>query len=147
MSTDTPPITGRCYCGALSVSARALPDVVTYCHCNTCRRLSGAPVSVFAAFAEDAVAVSPVSGLSKRMFGTVERAFCTECGTQIYATYDYLPDQVYLPTGLLDQAHALPPTLHGHVASALPWLHIDDNLPQNDKSSRDHFKATKTETR
>ncbi|MDX8347038.1 GFA family protein [Cognatiyoonia sp. IB215446] len=129
-------LTGRCYCGALHVGTKASPQTVAYCHCSDCRRLSGAPVAAFAAFDPAHVVITPRWPDAKSHAKGVKRWFCPECGTQLGATYDYLPDQVYMPVGLFDQADRLQPQLHSHADSALPWLHIDDGLPRNAASSR-----------
>ncbi|ABD53781.1 GFA family protein [Jannaschia sp. CCS1] len=134
-------MTGRCYCGRARLTASALPQTVTYCHCSDCRRLSGAPVAAFAAFARDQVNLADF-GPAKSVTPGVNRWFCTECGTQLAATYDYLPDQVYVPIGLLDQAADLPAEGHGHTDSALPWLHIEDDLPRDATSARDRLQET-----
>ena len=133
------PLSGRCYCGQVSIAATAQPIQVTYCHCSDCRRLSGAPVAAFAAFAPDQVAFSPALGPGKSFSKGVDRWFCSECGTQLCAQYDYLPGQLYLPLGLLNQAAELPPTGHSHAASALPWLNIQDDLPRDTASGRDRL--------
>ncbi len=65
-----------------------------------------------------------------------ERWFCKDCGSPLAAQYDYLPDQIYIPIGLLDQAAELGPKLHAHTGSRLPWLHLDDDLTKIDASSR-----------
>ena len=122
------------------MTAAARPQAVTYCHCSDCRRLSGAPVAAFAAFAPHEVAFTPSKGPRRSVTPGVNRWFCQDCGTQLAATYDYLPDQVYLPLGLLDQADTLQPEGHGHTDSALPWLHIDDDLPRDGASARDRLQ-------
>ena len=73
--------------------------------------------------------VSPNSG--------VKRWFCRACGSPLGAVFDYLPDQLYVPIGILDQATDLPPALHSHADSALPWLHFTDDLPREAASARD----------
>ncbi|OAN85082.1 aldehyde-activating protein [Jannaschia sp. EhC01] len=129
-------MTGRCYCGGVQVTATARPQAVSYCHCSDCRRLSGAPVAAFAAFAPGDLRFAPSKGPRRSFTKGVDRWFCPDCGTQLAATYDYLPDQVYVPLGLLDQANTLAPDSHGHTDSALPWLHIEDDLPRDAASSR-----------
>jgi len=49
---------GRCLCGVVKFEARGKPKGIFWCHCDSCRRHTGAPVSVFAGFANDAVAVT-----------------------------------------------------------------------------------------
>lgn len=136
----TPPITGRCYCGKTRFSVSALPSVVSYCHCSDCRRVSGAPVAAFAAFADGTVRYTPDPGAPVSHFDGVERWFCDACGSPLGARYDYLPGQIYVPLGLIDQAAELPPSLHSHAASGMPWLHIQDGLARNEKSARDTLR-------
>ena len=136
MPSEPTPISGRCYCGRTRLSATARPLTVTYCHCSDCRRLTGAPVAAFAAFAPHQVTFSPSRGPRKSFTKGVDRWACPDCGTQLCATYDYLPDQLYIPLGLLDQAPDLAPMGHSHTDSALPWLHISDDLPRDAASGR-----------
>lgn len=137
--SDTAIISGRCYCGRTRLQASAKPLSVTYCHCSDCRRLSGAPVSAFAAFSPDVLQITPNPDPAAPVSPGVTRRFCPDCGTQLSATYDYLPNQVYVPIGLLDQAADLPPNSHSHVASALPWHPITDELPRDAGSGRDRL--------
>ncbi|WP_299968343.1 GFA family protein [uncultured Roseobacter sp.] len=113
-----------------------MPQTVSYCHCSDCRRLSGAPVAAFAAFDPSVVTFAPALGPPVSHVEGVERWFCTACGTQLAACYAYLPGQLYVPLGLLDQAAELPPCLHSHHASRLPWLHLTDDLPRQGASAR-----------
>ena len=69
----------------------------------------------------------------------VNRWFCPDCGSPLAATFDYLPGQVYVPLGLLDQAADLAPDQHCHDAARLPWLHIDDSAPRETASGRDRL--------
>ncbi|MCV3272230.1 GFA family protein [Roseobacter sinensis] len=138
---STEPITGRCYCGGITLSADSAPEVVSYCHCSDCRRVSGAPVAAFAGFRDGAVRFDPDPGPPVSHAPGVMRWFCRSCGSPLAATYDYLPGQVYVPLGLIDQAAALPPSLHSHAESRLPWLHLDDDLPQQAQSARDALRG------
>ncbi|GFE48791.1 aldehyde-activating protein [Roseobacter cerasinus] len=130
-------ITGRCYCGAVRLMADAQPDMVSYCHCSDCRRVSGAPVSAFAAFREAVLRFEPTPGPPVSHAPGVTRWFCRDCGSPLAATYDYLPGQIYVPLGLIDQSAELPPSLHSHATSRLPWLHLADQLPRAEHSARD----------
>ncbi len=135
-------VTGRCYCGRVRVHADVRPQLVAYCHCSDCRRVSGAPVAAFAAFAPGEAVFDPPLGPPVSVNPGVERWFCHDCGTPLAATFDYLPDQVYVPVGLLDQAAELPPSIHSHASSGLPWLHIDDDAERLDGSSRERLAAS-----
>lgn len=56
---------GRCLCGDIHFKATGKPKWVLWCHCQSCRRHSGAPASVFVAFADDAVSLT--SGMIAKM--------------------------------------------------------------------------------
>lgn len=130
-------ITGRCYCGAISIVASRAPRTVAYCHCADCRRVTGAPVAAFAAFDEGDVTFTPNEGRAVSIVEGVERRFCPACGSPISGRYGYLPGQVFVSLGLLDQAAELAPALHAHAGEALPWLRIDDALERFEATSRD----------
>ena len=137
MPPETPaPFTGRCYCGASRITADVAPDTVAYCHCSDCRRVTSSPLPAFAAFAEDAVTLVPDRGQAKEVTKGVSRWFCPDCGSQLKARFDYLPGQVYVPLGILDQADDLPPEVHCHNDSALSWLHVQDTAERIDGTAR-----------
>ena len=130
------PITGRCYCGGITLSAQESPQTVTYCHCVDCRRITGAPVAAFAAFGARDVWASPGWPAPRSFAPGVTRWSCPDCGSPLGAAFDYLPGQIYIPLGLIDQAPNLPPEIHAHEQRRLPWLQISDNIPRIGESSR-----------
>ncbi len=136
-------VTGRCYCGASILAASAAPLIVAYCHCTDCRRWTGAPLPAFAAFDEGTLSVEPALGAALEQVPGVQRWSCPQCGSPLVARFAYIPGQIYVPLGLLDQAANLPPGLHCHEDSRLPWLHIHDDLPRNAGSGRDALNAGK----
>ena len=136
--TDTVslPITGRCYCGAISVKVTDAPQIVCLCHCVDCRRVSGAPMVAVAAFDTDAVTFEPDEGYSVSLVPGAVRNFCGDCGSPLSFRGDYVPDQIYVPLGLLDQAGELEPDVHSYDSQRLPWLHIDDDIERFDNSAQ-----------
>lgn len=134
-------ITGRCYCGGITLSSQEAPQSVAYCHCIDCRRITGAPVAAFAAFGENAVQASPAWPVSKSFTPGVSRWFCPDCGSPLAAAFDYLPGQLYVPLGLIDQAAKLPPELHAHEGCHLPWLQIADDILRIDGTSRTSLRV------
>ena len=93
-------------------------------------------MGAFAAFPEDALTMMPDLGPVSALAG-VDRWFCRACGSPLAARFDYLPGQVYVPIGVLDDAAAYPPTIHAHADARLPWLRIDDDLPRSHGSARE----------
>jgi hypothetical protein len=132
-------VTGRCYCGRTRLKAARWPDIVAYCHCADCRRFTGAPVAAMAGFADEIVVFEPDEGQTASVAPGVTRSFCGSCGSPLTSRFDYLPGQVYIPVGILDQADDLPPRVHAHDSERLRWLHIDDDIERFDHSSRERL--------
>lgn len=139
---ETNSLTGRCYCGACSISAGPLLTAA-YCHCADCRRVTGAPVTAFAAVPEGSVTITGPAQKIEAAAG-VRREFCGTCGSPLTARFTYLPGHVYLPVGVMDHPETLAPRIHSHAASRLPWLHLTDDLPREDGSSRDVLTGDRT---
>lgn len=117
---------------------------MAYCHCSDCRRWTGAPVAAFAAFETPDAIFSPPLDAGRSFAPGVRRWTCPECGSPLAATFDYLPGQIYVPLGLLDNAQEFPPALHCHADSALPWLHQSDGLERTSASARLTLRSAKT---
>lgn len=132
----TLPITGRCYCGAISVRATQAPQIVCLCHCVDCRRVSGAPMVAVAAFDASVVTFEPDDGCAVSLVPGAVRNFCGKCGSPLSFRGDYVPDQIYVPIGLLDQAGELTPQVHSYESQRLPWLHIDDDIQRFESSAQ-----------
>ncbi|MEQ9694279.1 GFA family protein [Shimia sp. SDUM112013] len=152
MPSDAPDhdqdLTGRCYRGAVSLHLGTAPLTVTYCYCEDCRRWTGAPAPAFAAFAKGALHISTLADTTLYQGTGVTRRTRAACGLPPMACFEYLPEQVYVLLGLLDQAATVAPQPHCHAASALPRLHIDDNLPRHPQTGRLALNAAgrKTDT-
>ena len=129
-------LTGRCYCGAVHLTLPAQPLTVAYCHCADCRRWTGGAVGAIATFDAKDLQTTPDLGVPFSCNPGVERWNCPDCGSPLAARFDYLPGQIYVPLGVLDQAADLPPHIHCHADARLPWLHIKDDLPHAEASGR-----------
>ena len=53
------------------------------------------------------------------------------------AIFPYLPDQTYVPVGVLNTPDAYPPELHCFSDKRPKWLHLDDGLPEANGTGRD----------
>ncbi len=116
---------------------------MAFCHCSDCKRWTGSPAPAFAAFENNALSFTPERAAPVVTNTGVARWNCIKCGSPIAATFDYLPDQTYVPLGLIDQADSLPAQVHCHAEQRLPWLHIDDDIERLNGSARETLrKAT-----
>jgi hypothetical protein len=112
------------------------PRTVTYCHCADCRRWTGGPVAAFAALPEDGLRATPPLGDGRSCVTGVRRWNCGTCGSPLAATFDYLPGQIYVPLGIIDQIEALPPARHSQIDGKPAWLHLGEDLPGSTGSDR-----------
>ena len=73
---------GECFCGAVHVEVSGEPKAMGYCHCQSCRSWSGAPVTAFTLWKPDAVRVTAgaehVATFQKTKFS--QRQYCKKCG-------------------------------------------------------------------
>ena len=120
---------GGCFCGAVTVSVTGDPLAMGYCHCESCRHWSAAPVSAFALWSFDAVKITAggdnIGTYSKTPQSA--RKWCKTCGGHILSE---LPSirliDVYRPRAPeLD----FRPREHVHYQEAV--LRIVDSLPKH----------------
>jgi len=140
-------LSGECYCGRTQVRSTGSPQTVVYCHCTDCRRVTGAPVTAWVAFADSDVEFTPDSGRLAPVSTGARRSFCGDCGSPLAHQYDYAEGQTFVAVGLFDDATELHPAMHAHYGSRLPWLEIHDDLDKIDNTSRTQLAAAKHEVR
>ena len=116
--------TGGCLCGAVRFRAEGAPKWVVWCHCHSCRKHSGAPASVFAAFDEDQVAVTKGEITKFASSPGMLRGFCATCGSTLTCQGGQRPDELHFHIGAFDRAQALAPTAEFFQEERLPWLHL-----------------------
>ena len=121
---------GRCLCGAVELRLSGAPISVTYCHCESCRRATGGPLAVLVGYEAAQVSYPKEKPRSFASSPGKDRPFCPHCGSRVAFTDARLPGKIYFNVGLLDHPERFAPTCHALAAERLPWLRIDDRLPQ-----------------
>jgi hypothetical protein len=123
---------GSCLCGGVQYEVTSELGDFGYCHCRSCRKASG---SAHAANA-------PVDRANLHFIGEAEtlrefesspgkfRAFCSRCGSPIFAYVAATPDVIRLRLGSLDTPFSKRPTAHTFVSDKADWDPIGDGLPQ-----------------
>jgi hypothetical protein len=128
-------IEGGCFCGAIRYRATAEPTGRTLCHCESCRRASGAPSVAWAIFPADAFAIVAGTPRERRSSEHVTRSFCGDCGTPLVYRSDRRPDVVDVQTATLDDPNAFPPEREIWTGEKLVWDVVNPALPQYARSS------------
>jgi hypothetical protein len=119
---------GECFCGAVHVEVSGEPEAMGYCHCQSCRSWSAAPVTAFTLWKPDAVQVTAgaehVATFQKTKFS--QRQYCKKCGGHLMNNHPTI--------GLVDVYAATIPTLKFravvHINYAETVLAMRDALPK-----------------
>jgi hypothetical protein len=117
---------GGCLCGAVRFRAVGAPNWILWCHCQSCRKHSGAPASVFVAFEHKAVTVVKGEITQFNSSPGVQRGFCSRCGSTLTCENERFPTEAHYHVGAFDRAAELKPTGHIFQEEQLPWLHLRD---------------------
>ena len=87
MSSDT--YKGACFCGEVHFEVTGAPAAMGYCHCESCRSWSAAPVNAFTLWQPDAVRVTKgaerIGSFSKTPKSV--RKYCRSCGGHVFTEH------------------------------------------------------------
>jgi hypothetical protein len=121
---------GGCLCGQVRWAASGEPANIRVCHCRLCQRATGGPFFARAIFLEGGF---EWSGAVTRWSTSprIDRLSCARCGTPMFAEPKDAPARMGVSLATLDDRDALRPEVHIWVSEKLPWLVLDDALPQH----------------
>ena len=128
--TDTTTLEGRCACGAVRYGVTGAPLWVAHCHCNDCRRATGAALATYAGYRSDRFTLTAGTPRVYHSSPGVARRFCGDCGTPLTYEGARWPDEVHVLICTLDDPARLTPKGHVYVAHQMPWLKLADGLPR-----------------
>ena len=121
--------TGGCLCGDVRFRATKDPDGARHCHCTLCRRQTGAAFITGVRFAGESFEWTKGKPAYFRDSMEVDRSFCARCGSSM--TWEPPGrDDITVWAGSLDRAEDVHPISHWCTSTMLPWLKLDDGLPQ-----------------
>lgn len=127
--------TGHCFCGEVEFTLSGDPEVMAYCHCDSCRQWSSSPVSGFTLWNPDNMQIikgkeniegftgNPLSG-DKEVVSN--RMWCNKCGGHLYTDHPKM--------GLVDVPSAVivdfrfTPAFHVNYQESVH--HMKDGLPK-----------------
>ena len=119
---------GSCFCGAVKITVTGAPEVMGYCHCESCRHWSAGPVNAFTLWKPEAVKIEQGEDKIATYHKTPasHRKWCTECGGHVMTDHP--------GGGLIDVYAAIIPDLPFkpalHVNYQETVLPVKDGLPK-----------------
>lgn len=123
---------GGCLCGAVRYRVDGAPMSTIYCHCESCRKHTGAPVVALAGYRRDQVSYTRGQPKVYKSSPGVGRAFCGDCGTPLTWEGDDAEEGplVEFLMSTMDDPEAFAPQCHIHHQERLAWFDTSDTLPR-----------------
>src|SRR4051794_40752277 len=105
---------GQCFCGTVTIEVIGNPEGMGYCHCESCRSWSAAPVNAFTLWKPDAVKITAGADQigTYQKNPTSQRKYCKKCGGHLMNNHPIM--------GLVDVYAATIPTL-----KFIPSIHVN----------------------
>ena len=125
-------VEGSCLCGSIRYSIDGELSDFGYCHCTSCRKASGSAHAANAGVDRSRLHIVDPAGSLKEYESTPGklRAFCSNCGSPIYAYLSATPQLVRIRLGSLDTELGKTAKAHTFVSDKASWHVIEGNLPQ-----------------
>ena len=123
--------TGGCHCGAIRFEVSGECEHCALCHCDDCRRSSGAPMVGWIAFKSNLVKLTQGSPAEYASSADGRRRFCGICGTGLFfMNEEVLPGLIDVQLATFDDPAAFTSAAHIQTADRLHWMETAHELPQ-----------------
>lgn len=125
--------TGRCNCGAVTLSIDAEPVATRQCWCRRCQKIAAGGPTHNALFPIEAIILTGETAhnsYTAASGNTLTHEFCPRCGTQVLGHSSGRPKFRVIRFGVLDEGHGLKPTAAIWLDDAPEWAMIDPAIEQ-----------------
>jgi hypothetical protein len=130
---------GSCLCGGVEFEVAQAPETLRYCHCESCKKLSGSIGTVNGRVPSNAIRI--LAG--KELLQTFQPAegsaktFCRTCGSNLFGGGWPDSETASVRASALDDPFDARPSAHLFVRSVAPWETLpDDGLERFESTSR-----------
>lgn len=133
MADKQTTLTGGCMCGSVRYEAIGTPLAIGRCHCQSCRRHTGAPIVTYVGFKEDQVRFD---GAERSVYNSspgVGRAFCSRCGSSLtWEGFSRASNAtiVEFHISTLDDPDSFAAEEHWLHEERIAWFEVADALPR-----------------
>ena len=134
--------TGKCLCGAVSYTSHEDPIVTINCHCEDCRRSTGAVSGTNVMILENRVDISGELNSYTHTAdsgNTMAKMFCPSCGSLLDGTSSGRENVLSIRAGAIDDPKKINPSVNVFLDRKLPttlvnealtcWARMPDNAP------------------
>jgi hypothetical protein len=130
---------GSCLCGGVEFEVAQAPETLRYCHCESCKKLSGSIGTVNGRVPSNAIRI--LAG--KELLQTFQPAegsaktFCRTCGSNLFGGGWPDSETTSVRASALDDPFDARPSTHLFVRSVAAWETLpDDGLERFETTSR-----------
>ena len=130
---------GSCLCGGIKFEVTQAPETLRYCHCESCKKLSGSIGTVNGRVPSNAIRI--LAG--KELLQTFQPAegsaktFCRTCGSNLFGGGWPDSETTSVRASALDDPVDARPSAHLFVRSVAAWETLpDDGLERFETTSR-----------
>ena len=129
------PLHGSCLCGGVRFEVTEPFEVVTHCHCTSCKKISGSTGTVSGRASSAAIRILQGEALLQTYQPEEGSAktFCSVCGSNLFGGGWPESEQASVRLPTIDDRFDRGPELHLFVRSAAAWETLpDDGAPRYD---------------
>lgn len=124
---------GSCLCGAVTYRADCVIKRIINCHCDDCRKTTGAVHATLVLVPEEGVRITGHTASFTHPADSgaaMTKRFCPSCGTQLFLTNSRGPGTLVIQAGTIAQKDLVAPQRNIFCDSAIPSTPIDADLPK-----------------
>jgi hypothetical protein len=120
---------GSCLCGGVQFEVTGPFEAVSFCHCTSCKKISGGVGTASARVPVDAIRILDGEQLVRRYQPAegLAKSFCSVCGSNLFGGGWPERPKASVRLSALDDAFDDRPTAHIFVRSVAPW----ETLPED----------------
>jgi hypothetical protein len=134
----TEALRGSCLCGGVRFEVAAEPTTARYCHCTSCKKLSGSIGTANARVPSASIRILAGEELLRTYEpdeGTA-KTFCSVCGSNLFGGGWPESEQCSVRLSAIDTPFDVRPRAHLYVRSVAPWETLpDDGLDRHETTS------------
>jgi hypothetical protein len=120
---------GSCQCGGVHFEVPAEFENMSFCHCTTCKKISGGVGTANARARSDSIRIVEGEELL-RTYQPDEgsaKTFCTACGSNLFGGGWPKSEFASVRLSAIDTPFEGRPVSHGYVRSVAPWETLPDD--------------------
>jgi hypothetical protein len=130
---------GSCLCGGVRFELEGEPDTFRYCHCASCKKLSGGPATANLRVPSASIRVTEGDDLLQTFQpaeGTA-KTFCLSCGSNVFGGGWPDSETCSVRATAIDDPLSAKPSAHIYTRSVASWETLpDDGLERFETTSR-----------